>query len=787
MFRTYVAASPFDLTRPTAAPQNRRAWPVGRGLKWTARGGQLTARWLRESGAATQRDILEQPALPVLALVAAPTAALVALAVSVVNAVTRAIGVTQRNFGRGCTTTNRSRARSLHGTLVIALILVVRGEAIRAQASPSGSSGASVPAQAPSTSGSDWAGWYLGARAGVSSGDSAWLATLPGGAANLSGVLHVFRPYNVFDESGSQFGGLAVGYMDMLPSRLVLGVEADVSFGAEPVVGAALFKDTPELFGSARGRIGYGASHWLYYATGGVAWTYEQLNRAGIGSGSAAALPDGTVEAAFATRIGWAVGAGIETPVAPNWTATAEYLYSHFGDTGVAFPLGAHVSSDLSMHQVRIGLNHTLAGRPKSDGPRWGIAPLDVDNWLVHGQTTYVSQFAPPFHAPYSGANSLASNAGRETWDATLYIGRRLWKGAELWINPEVDQGYGLSNTLGVAGFPSGEAYKVGFTHPYFRVPRMFVRQTFDLGDASEPVASGLNQFGGSQAANRVVVTVGRFGVTDLFDAITYAHDPRNDFMNWSLVDAGTFDYAADAWGFTYGAAVEWYQGQWTGRVGVFDLSIVPNSIELDHGFHQFQIDYELEHRHMLKGQPGKLAVVGLLGRGRMGRFDDAVALAQETGAPANTALVRHYTSRPSVNLNAEQQVLPNVGLFGRVGWADGDVESYEFTDIDRTASAGVSLGGNRWGRPGDTFGLATVVNGISNAHIAYLNAGGLGITVGDGQLPHPGPEEIVETYYRVPFRSWQATADYQFIVNPAYNRDRGPVSVISIRVRTEF
>jgi high affinity Mn2+ porin len=319
------------------------------------------------------------------------------------------------------------------------------------------------------------------------------------------------------------------------------------------------------------------------------------------------------------------------------------------------------------------------------------------------------------------------------------------------------------------------------------RIPRSFVRQTFDLGGATEKLESGLNQFAGSQAANRLVATVGKFSVSDLFDTITYAHDPRNDFMNWALADAGTFDYAADAWGFTYGATVEWYQGNWTGRAGLFDLSIVPNAIKLDPHFGQFQIAYELEHRHALMGRPGKIAVVGLLSRGRMGRYDDAVTLAQQTGAPANTADVRRFTSRPSVNLNAEQQLVPDIGIFGRVGWADGHVEPYEFTDIDQTASAGLSLGGKRWGRSGDTFGLTTVINSVSNAHRAYLNAGGLGILVGDGQLPHPGLEKIIETYYRLPVGSWQVTADYQFIVNPAYNRDRGPVSVISIRLRTQF
>ena len=98
--------------------------------------------------------------------------------------------------------------------------------------------------------------------------------------------------------------------------------------------------------------------------------------------------------------------------------------------------------------------------------------------------------------------------------------------------------------------------------------------------------------------------------------------------MNWALIDTGTFDYAADAWGFTYGAAAEWYQGDWTVRGGIFDLSIVPNSIELDPSFDQFQWVGEIERRYQLWGQPGKIAVTGFLSRGRMGSYADAIALA---------------------------------------------------------------------------------------------------------------------------------------------------------------
>ena len=260
---------------------------------------------------------------------------------------------------------------------------------------------------------------------------------------------------------------------------------------------------------------------------------------------------------------------------------------------------------------------------------------------------------------------------------------------------------------------------------------------------------------GVARTANRLAATAGKFSVSDVFDTIGYANDPRGDFMNWSLVDAGTFDYAADAWGFTYGAALEWYQGHWVARGGVFDLSLVPNSADLDSGFHQYQIVYELEHQHTLSGRPGKMAIVGYVSRGRMGSYADAVAAAAQDGSVPDMAGVRRFNSRPGLNFNVSQEVTPDVGVFARLGWADGSVESYEFTDIDRTASAGLSISGARWRRRSDVVGIATVFNGISDTHRAYLAAGGLGILVGDGQLPLPGVEASVEGYGGVPRGRW--------------------------------
>jgi high affinity Mn2+ porin len=410
------------------------------------------------------------------------------------------------------------------------------------------------------------------------------------------------------------------------------------------------------------------------------------------------------------------------------------------------------------------------------------------ERFAIHGQLTYVEQETGSFKAPYSGPNSLSPGRGRETVDATLYIGARLWSGAEVWISPEIDQGFGLNNTLGVAGFPSGEAYRVGKNQPYLRLPRAFVRQTVNLDETTEAVEAAAGQLGGTRSADRWVFTVGKFGVTDIFDTNRYAHDPRGDFLNWSAVDSGSFDYAADAWGFTVGVAVERYQGSWTLRAGVFDLSDIPNSAHLEPGFHEFQIVAEIEKRYELFGQPGRVLVTGFDSRGRMGLLDEAVRLAAVTGRTPDTADVRHYRSRLGVSLDVEQPLSADLGVFARVGKAAGNVEAYEFTDIDRSIEVGASIKGLRWLRPEDTIGVAAIDNGISAARERYLNAGGLGLLVGDGRLPHPGAEQIVETYYDVAVRSWaHLSLDYQWVKNPGYNADRGPVSIVAVRLHAQF
>ena len=557
----------------------------------------------------------------------------------------------------------------------------------------------------------DWTGLYVGGHVGYAAGSSGWSATSTGAVAPvLTGSLDLFNSFDAFKGTGSYFEGFQAGYNYMAPSRLLLGIEADASFPntvagsttlSSAAVGVANYAEQVEFSGTVRGRIGYAPGHWLFYATGGFAWTYDQFTRTQIaGTPAGGSAVPGQVETLFMVpRAGGAVGAGVEYALRSNWTARLEYLFIDYANRSVAFPAGAQrFDSSLALNEVRFGFNYKLNGDAAKSGNFADPPALETDNFAVHGQTTFLEQYAFPFRNPYAGQNSLDPNHGRETFDATAFLGMRLWKGAEFWINPEIDQGFGLSATEGVAGFTSGEAFKVGASVPYARIPRAFIRQTIDLGGDTQKVAAAANQFGDSRAANRLVITIGKFGVTDIFDNNKYAHDPRNDFMNWSLIDTGTFDFAADAWGFTYGAAVEWYQGDWTVRGGIFDEPIVSNGADLDTTFTQFQWVGEIERRYELWGQPGKLAVTGFLTRARTGSFADAIALATLTGGPADIAAVRRYQSRGGVSLNIEQQVTKELGVFARAGFANGDVEPDAFTDIDRTVAGGLSFTGKQWG-----------------------------------------------------------------------------------------
>jgi high affinity Mn2+ porin len=657
----------------------------------------------------------------------------------------------------------------------------------------------------------DWTGFYVGGHVGLALGNSNWTAnaTAPG-APQVAGSLGMYKSPNAFYESGSWLMGVQGGYNYMLHNRVVLGVEADATFPTfqdlsglstggitnfnSPTLGAVSYSEVMLSSGTLRARIGYAPGNWLFYATGGLAWTYDSQDLMQLGPG--------VDESRLLWRFGWAAGGGVEVPIAPSWTVRGEFLWMGFPTQTVSYPLsGQRISSDLALEQFRLGLNYRFDDptRPAAFAPSRFVPAMDI--FAVHGQATFTDQGYPSFRSPYEGPNSLSGGGqNRETFDLTLSVGVKLWQGAEFWANPEIDQGFGFDNTHGVAGFPSGESYKLGSAYPYARLQRAFLRQTINLGGdvenvgTTEKVDDDFYQFAGTRSTDRLVLTVGRFGIADIFDTNKYANNPKVDFLNWSMINAGTFDYAGDGWGYSYGAAVEWYTGRWTLRAGIFDLSNTPaggdspTGYALDPTFQQFELVGEVEERHELWGQPGKIKITGYLERGSMGDYSDAVALAQATGQPADITAVRSYTSRPGVSMNVEQQVNDIFGLFFRAGWADGHKEPWDFTDVDRTVQGGVSINGKSWGRPDDTIGIGGIVNGISNDHIAFLNAGGLGILIGDGQLTNYGTERILEAYYSYAMTpSTRFTLDYQLVGNPGYNADRGPANIFAARAHWQF
>lgn len=412
------------------------------------------------------------------------------------------------------------------------------------------------------------------------------------------------------------------------------------------------------------------------------------------------------------------------------------------------------------------------------------------ETWNAHVQATYVWQRKPSFAAAYSGPNSLS--AARElsySFTATAFFGARLWRGGELYFNPEGAQGVPLSNLTGFGGFTNGEMARSSGPNLRIYRARFFLRQTWDGGGEQVPVASGQNQLGGSRDSRRWVFTAGNLSVLDLFDANAFSHDPRTQFLNWSVMTHGAYDYAADARGYSWGAVLEWYHDEWAVRGGRFIQPIQPNGQKLDENpLRHYGDQVEIERSHMLAGQPGKLRLLAFSNRARMTRYDDALALAQQTGTVPDINAARYGNQmKRGFGLNLEQAVSDDVGLFARASWADGKTETYAFTDIDRSVSGGVLVKGTAWQRAQDTVGLAFARNAISRAQRDYLSAGGIAFFIGDGQLRYR-QEGIAEVFYNLNLTkgTW-ITLDWQYIRNPAYNAARGPVNVGSVRLHAEF
>jgi hypothetical protein len=401
-------------------------------------------------------------------------------------------------------------------------------------------------------------------------------------------------------------------------------------------------------------------------------------------------------------------------------------------------------------------------------------------------QATYVWQRKYPFGAPYTGTNSLSPDIEKSySFTATAALGARTWKGGEVYVDPEVAQGVPLSRLAGLGGFSNGEIARTSGPTASFYVARAFLRQTWGLGGEREKVESDANQLAGSAERRRLVLTAGKLSVQDLFDDNAYSKDPRTQFLNWSLMTYGAWDFAADARGYSWGLAIEYFHDDWALRAGRFLMPKQSNGLALNPRiFYSFGDQIELEHAHAIAGRPGKLRLLAFRNQADMGGFRDSIADAAAAGTTPDLATSRSKRVKYGFGINLEQSLSRDVGVFARASWNNGEAETFAFTEIDRSLSAGLLVKGAPWGRAADSVGVALVRNGISGPHGDYLAAGGLGFFLGDGQLRYRS-EDIFEIFYSLGVvKDVWVSADFQRIFDPAYNADRGPVSIARLPLR---
>jgi high affinity Mn2+ porin len=407
------------------------------------------------------------------------------------------------------------------------------------------------------------------------------------------------------------------------------------------------------------------------------------------------------------------------------------------------------------------------------------------ERWSLHFQATSIGQHHGSFPSRYEGQNSLPSHPeNRVSLTATIFLAYRVNSWTELVVDPEIAGGKGFGQVTGIAGFPNGEIPRVGSATPTPYVARAYLRNAWGFCRDSEIVGSGANQLRKKVPACRFTAITGRFAITDFFDNNTYSHDPRRQFMNWALMSNGAWDYPSDVRGYSIGSVQELTMRGWSLRSAVVMEPTEANGATYDTRVAKNRgVAVEWEKRYQPTGHAGALRVLAFLNRERAGTFRDALLA---DGVTDLAATRRPGTKKYGFGVNVEQEIARDIGAFARYGWSDGKTEAWAFTQIDRSVSGGISLAGRLWKRTGDNIGVAAVRNYLSGDDRRFLAAGGMGFIVGDGKLNY-APESIAEAYYAWhAVRDWTFTLDYQRIVNPAYSRDRGPVSVGSLRLHWE-
>jgi len=410
--------------------------------------------------------------------------------------------------------------------------------------------------------------------------------------------------------------------------------------------------------------------------------------------------------------------------------------------------------------------------------------------YSLHWQATFIPQYHFDFRAPYSGDNSLqTSEPIRASISATAFLNYKPFKNTYLIFNPEAAGGKGLSKTLGIAGFPNGEVYRVGDPKPKPFIARLYVEQRFPLSNRKETVEDDLNQVAETTSKDYLSLIIGKFSLTDFFDDSQISHDPRSEFMNWSLMGNGAWDYPANTRGYTMGAVIQAVYNNWAFRTAITTVPIEANGPELQFKFGKAMgLVWEIEKSQLFKKDETRFSTVHagiFLNKANMGNYQQSFINAGGT-VPDITDSRMYGRNKWGYYLSMDNH-FGQVHHFVKTSWNDGKNETWAFTEIDRSFTTGIQLDGTLWKRKHDRFALAFVSNGLSADHRTYLAKGGYGFLIGDGKLNY-GNEQIFEAYYSLNlFRKIFLSPDYQFVTNPAYNKDRGPVHIVALRLHAEF
>jgi hypothetical protein len=441
-----------------------------------------------------------------------------------------------------------------------------------------------------------------------------------------------------------------------------------------------------------------------------------------------------------------------------------------------------------------------------------GLHDIREESWNAYGQLTYISSWKLPFAAPYTNVNgsinSLVPDAERSfTGTFTLFFGVRLWRGAEAYLVPEVIAERPLSQLRGIGGsIQNFELQKTGAETPQLYRSRTYLRQTIGLGGAPVTLDSNPMQLASVVDRRRVVLTAGNFTILDVFDKNSVTSDPRQTFLNMAFMTYSSWDFPSDARGYSWGATAELYWDDWALRVGRITPPQNPNQLPIDFRIWKFYGDeIEIEHDHTLGGRPGAVRLLGYRNRVDTGSFGDAIAAFESHPGRFNAAnctsfnygsgnanapdlcWVRRPNVKGGVGLDVEQYVLPDIGVFFRGMYSDGRTEVDAYNPADRSISLGAVAKGTVWHRPFDVTGLGFGMSWISDSHAQYLALGGIDGFIGDGRLRHAA-EGVVDAFYSVNLlRAIWLTADYQFLWNPGFNADRGPVNILGGRIHAEF